>query len=73
MARVIKENDVLILRDDWDEDDIRSVAECDDIELTDGMVEEVMHLLAKEYDTNDGLNWGIVSQAIDQVIKESIR
>lgn len=73
MARVIKENGVLILRDDWDEDDIRSVAECSDIELTDGMVEEVMHLLAKQYDTNDGLNWEIVEQAIDQVIEESIR
>lgn len=73
MARVIKENGVLILRDDWDEDDIRSVAECSDIELTDGMVEEVMHLLAKQYDTNDGLNWEIVEQAIDQIIEETIR
>lgn len=71
MARVIKENGILILRDDWDENDIRSVAECGDIELTDGMVEEVMHLLAKQYDTNDGLNWEIVEQAIDQIIEEA--
>ena len=73
MARVIKENGVLILRDDWDENDIRSVAECVDIELTDGMVEEVMHQLAKEYDSNYGITFEIVQHAIDQIIEETIR
>lgn len=73
MARVIRENGILVLRDDWDEDDIRSVAECDDIELTDGMVEEVMHLLANEYDTNYGITFEIVQEAIERIIEETIR
>ena len=73
MARVITENGILILRDDWNEGDIRSVAECDDIELTDGMVEEVMHQIAKEYDTQYGITFEIVQQAIDQIIEETIR
>lgn len=69
MARVIKENDVLVLRDDWDEDDIRSVAEQMDIELTDGMVEEAMHWIVKAFDANIGINWDSIEAAIELTVR----
>lgn len=69
MARVIKENDVLVLRDDWNEDDIRSVAEQMDIELTDGMVEEAMHWIVKAFDANIGINWDSIEAAIELTVR----
>jgi hypothetical protein len=74
MAKVIRENGVLILRDDWYEEDIRSVAEEMGIELTDGMVEETMHLIAKSFDANIGVNWESIEASIDVIVsKETIR
>jgi hypothetical protein len=71
MARVIRENEVLILRNDWYEEDIRSVAEEMGIELTDGMVEETMHLIAKAFDANIGINWESIEAAIDVIAERS--
>jgi sulfur relay (sulfurtransferase) DsrC/TusE family protein len=69
MAKVIKENGFLVLRDDWDEDDIRSVAEQMEIELTDGMVEEVMHWVAKAFDATIGINWDSIEAAIELTVR----
>ena len=69
MARVTKENGVLVLRDDWYEDDIRSVAEQMDIELTDGMVEEAMHWIVKAFDAEIGINWDSIEAAIEITVR----
>lgn len=69
MAKVINENGVLILRDDWNEEDIRSVAEQMDIELTDGMVEEAMHWIVKAFDANIGINWDSIEAAIELTVR----
>lgn len=69
MAKVINENGVLILRDDWNEEDIRSVAEQMDIELTDGMVEEAMHWIVKAFDANIGINWDSIEAAIQLTVR----
>ena len=69
MAKVIKENGFLVLRDDWDEDDIRSVAEQMDVELTDGMVEEAMHWVAKAFDATIGINWDSIEAAIELTVR----
>ena len=69
MAKVIKENGCLVLRDDWDEDDIRSVAEQMDVELTDGMVEEAMHWIVKAFDANIGINWDSIEAAIELTVR----
>ena len=68
MARMIQTHDGWVLRDDWSADDIYSVAECMEVELTDDMVMDVLTYLADNYDLNIGLNWGVAEDAIHQVI-----
>jgi hypothetical protein len=41
------------------------------IELTDGMVEETMHLIAKAFDANIGINWESIEAAIDVIAERS--
>lgn len=69
MAKVIIENGCLVLRDDWNEDDIRSVAEQMEVELTDGMVEEAMHWVAKAFDATIGINWDSIEAAIQLTVR----
>ena len=68
MARLIETHDGWVLRDDWTADDVQSVAECMEIELTEGMAHDVMHVLALNYDANIGINWEIVEEAIEEVV-----
>lgn len=68
MARLIDTPDGLVLRDDWTADDVNSVAECMEVELTEGMVTEVLIYLSDTYDLSIGLNWGVVEDAIQQII-----
>ena len=68
MARLIETHDGWVLRDEWTADDVQSVAECMEIELTEGMAHDVMHVLALNYDANIGINWEIVEDAIEEVV-----
>ena len=68
MARMIESHDGWVLRDDWSADDIHSVAECMEIELTEDMVMDVLTYLADTYDLSIGLNWGVVEDAIKQIV-----
>ena len=68
MARLVDTHDGLVLRDDWSADDINSVAECMEVELTEGMVTEVLVYLADTYDLSIGLNWGVVEDAIQHIV-----
>jgi hypothetical protein len=68
MARLIQTHDGWVLRDDWTTDDVQSVAECMEIEITDGMAMEVLNYLADTYDLSTGLNWGLVEDAIQQLV-----
>ena len=64
------ENGQLIIRDDWDMDDIQSVAESNfDILLTDEQIRQVMQIVVKGFDANYGINWDSIDDAITQVIE----
>lgn len=71
MAKVIQENGVYVLRDEWSAEDIENVAENIEVTLTEGMILEVMHLLAKHYDSEAGLNYQAVENAIQYVMGEA--
>lgn len=57
--------------DAWGANDIQSVADCDfDAELTSEQVEQVMDVVVAGYDANIGINWEVISIAIEQVINQ---
>ena len=65
------ENGEVIIRDDWSEEDIQSVAECNfDKVLTPEQVKRVMEIVVKGFDANFGINWDTIDAAIEQVIGE---
>ena len=65
MAKVILNNGAYVLRDEWTIEDIQSVGEDMEIIFPEGMALEIMHLLAKHYDTESGLNYQSVVNAIE--------
>lgn len=68
MARMIETHDGWVLRDDWYAEDIYSVADCMEVELTEDMVMKVMHYMADNYDLNIGLNWEVAEDAIQTIL-----
>lgn len=70
MARIVIENGETILRDDWGIDDVQSVAEDMEIELTDKQAERVLHIASKTFDANIGINWGVIESCIDICLNE---
>ena len=71
MAHLVKENGKLIIRDDWHEEDIQSVAEDDhDTTLTPEQMQKVMELLVKSFDANVGIDWEIIGMAIEQILED---
>ena len=72
MAKMIKENDQWILRDDWSIDDVRNVIECNEIEDAENFTDEdcvrVLQVAADLFDANIGINWDVIDGAILFVI-----
>lgn len=68
MARLIETHDGWVLRDDWSADDINSVAECMEVELTESMVMDVLRYMADTYDLQIGLNWDVAEDAIQYIV-----
>ena len=69
MARLEMENGFPVIIDKWDGDDVQSVAESMDIELTDDQVLSVMQLIVKAHDANIGINWDAIGSAIDTILE----
>lgn len=68
MARLTKENGVLIIRNDWHEEDIQDTArDLIDRTLDREELEVVMELIVDGFDANDGISWGTIQAAIEQV------
>ena len=63
------ENGFPVIIDKWDGDDVQSVAESMDIELTDDQVLAVMQLIVKAHDANIGINWDAIGSAIDTILE----
>lgn len=70
MAHLEMVDGKMIIRDDWNVEDIQSVADCKlERELTDKELTKVMHLLVSSFDSNTGINWSVIESAIEQVIE----
>jgi hypothetical protein len=73
MAHLVTENGRLIIRDEWHEEDIQGVAEDDhDTTLTPEQMKKVMELIVKSFDANIGIDWEVISTAIDQIIDATV-
>ena len=72
MARLIETDEGLVVRDDWSEGDIHFVAECMEIDLTDGQVRDIMLDIMKAYDTTVGINNEVVERVIENRVKEEV-
>jgi len=72
MARLIETDEGLVVRDDWSEGDIHFVAECMDIELTDGQVRDIMLDIVKAYDTSVGINNEVLERVIENRVREDM-
>jgi hypothetical protein len=75
MARFIfdSNNDEYVLRDEWGIDDVRNVIDTENIEeaehFTNGDCLNVLRLVADGHDANVGVNWRVVSSAIDYYLE----
>ena len=74
MAHLVTENGKTFIRDEWHEEDIQNVADCNhDTTLTPDQVYRVMELVVESFDANIGIDWEVISMAIDQIIDEKIQ
>lgn len=59
-----------VMVDVWTETDFHYVAEEElGVELTGSEVEEAMSIVKREHDATIGINWDVMSHAVQQVIK----
>ena len=73
MAKLITENGKLIIRDEWHEEDIQSVAEDNlDTTLTPEQMKKIMELIIKSFDASIGIDWEVIDSAIEQVLDETV-
>ena len=70
MAKVVQENGIFILRDDWHIEDVLIEAENMEHKLTYGQAVQVMDVIAKSFDANIGVNWIVIGEAINFVIEQ---
>jgi hypothetical protein len=71
MARLAtRENGEKYVSDDWDGDDVLSVADDLEVNLTPGQVEAVLTLMAKSFDATIGINWDVIEICIQTVLGE---
>jgi hypothetical protein len=71
MAHLITENGKTFIRDEWHEEDIQNVADCNyDATLTPDQVNRVMELVVESFDANIGIDWEVISMAIGQILEE---
>jgi uncharacterized protein YpuA (DUF1002 family) len=71
MAHLITENGKTFIRDEWHEEDVQNVADCNyDATLTPDQVNRVMELVVESFDANIGIDWEVISMAIGQILEE---
>jgi len=68
MTKVVQENGMFILRDDWHIEDILQKAANMDYELSYGQAVQIMDVIAKSFDANIGINWIVIGEAINFVM-----
>ena len=71
MAHLITENGKTFIRDEWHEEDIQGVADCNyDVALMPDQVHKVMEIIVESFDANIGIDWEVIDSAIGQIIDE---
>jgi len=71
MARLAtRKNGEKYVSDDWDGDDVLSVADDLEVNLTPEQVEAVLTLMAKSFDATIGINWDVIEICIQTVLGE---
>jgi hypothetical protein len=68
MTKVVQENGMFILRDDWHIEDILQEAANMDYKLSYGQAVQIMDVIAKSFDANIGINWVVIGEAINSVM-----
>ncbi len=56
-----------VLRDDWNIEDVHQAASDQNKKVTDDEAEEVLNIIAHNFDANLGINWETFYAAIDYV------
>ena len=73
MSRVITENGITFLRDDWSIEDVRNAIECNGIDEAEGFTDEdciaVLHIIDRSHDANVGINWEVIGCAVDHYLQ----
>jgi len=71
MAKLIQDNngnwEIIVA---WGEEDIIQQAEDDGVNLTPAQVHRVMMVIVRSHDACIGINWDVISSAIDYVLGE---
>lgn len=70
MAKLWHEDGTFILRDDWHVEDIFCEAEAKEVQITYEQAVQVMHFIVNTFDANIGVNWNVISNAIDEILNE---
>jgi hypothetical protein len=74
MSRVITENGITFLRDEWSVDDVRGLIEDNEIEGAENFTDEdciaVLHIIDRSHDANVGINWEVIGCAVDYYLQE---
>ena len=65
-----KPNGEVVIRDDWGKEDVQSVADCMEVELTPAQVTRVMEVVVEAFDASVGINWDSFEMAIELVLAE---
>ena len=68
MTKVVQENVMFLLREDWHIQDILQEAALNDYELSYGQAVQIMDVIAKYFDANIGINWIVIGEAIKFVM-----
>ena len=70
MAKLWHDNGTFILRDDWHVEDILCEAEAKEVQISHDQAVQVMHYIVNTFDANIGVNWDVISNAIDEILHE---
>lgn len=69
MAKIIQENGEVILRSDWHIEDVLAQADDMEVNLTNEQAAKVLGIVAECHDASIGINWGVISAAIDYFLE----
>jgi hypothetical protein len=67
MAQIEMQNGKPVLVDEWHIEDVMSVADCMDVDITLEQAVQVLHNVADAFNVNNGIKWHDIEVAIENV------